>query len=515
VKVAVLGATGFVGRHVVEALASRGHSVKPFGRTRAGGGVATWDPSKTPPPLGALDGCEAIVNLVGIKRETPGQDFEAAHVRTVERLIDAARSHHVRRVVHISVVCARPDPMSGYHDTKWRAERVLLESGLDATVLRPAVIYGRGDDMLTHLTKLVRFMPVFPVVGRGESLMQPVDVRDVADAVARCLATPASVGKIYDVVGPERLALGRIVTSVAEALRLSTWIVPTPRLAMRVAVRLMQLTATPLSTPSQLRMLEEGLVGDPEPARRELGLVTRSFTPSGIRELVDAVPPLFGASLRLIDGPASAAWLSAHASSWKRAAALAAVAVGVEAAASRLPFGIWLDMLAAAGVLVPLAFAWIRLDWRRLMAPGTRPVAVGVGAAVALYVAGALVVRFLSAWPAAAAEIAMLYGWRDQVPRGLAPLLLPLIVLAEDIVWRGGVTLPLAGRFGAWAGSFLAALGFALAHVALGSWVLLAAAFGAGLFWSALAIRTRGLAAPLLSHILWDVTILFVCPYSA
>ena len=128
--------------------------------------AATSRASAVPPS--ALRGCDAVVNLVGIKREDGTQTFEAVHVEATRHLLEAAATPAIRRFVHVSVVCSRPDAASPYHDTKWRAEELVRASGLD--VDDPAsrrVIYGPGDDMVTHLVKMIRFAPVFPVVGRG------------------------------------------------------------------------------------------------------------------------------------------------------------------------------------------------------------------------------------------------------------------------------------------------------------------------------------------------------------
>src|SRR5258707_15330780 len=133
------------------------------------------DLARDPVPTGALRGCDALVNLAGIKREDGSQTFEAVHVEATRRLLAACGEAGVRRFVHVSVVCSRPDPTSPYHDTKWRGETLVQASGLDVTILKPAVVYGAGDDMLTHLVKMIRFAPLFPIVGRGDSLLQAVD----------------------------------------------------------------------------------------------------------------------------------------------------------------------------------------------------------------------------------------------------------------------------------------------------------------------------------------------------
>jgi uncharacterized protein YbjT (DUF2867 family)/membrane protease YdiL (CAAX protease family) len=518
-RIAVAGGTGFVGRHVVEALQGRGHTVLALARgERAlppGAAFVRCDLAREAVPAGALRGCDAVVNLAGIKRAEGAQTFEAVHVEGTRRLLEACRQAGVRRFVHLSVVCSRADTASPYHDTKWRAEELVRSSGLDATVLKPGVIYGPGDDMVTHLVKMIRFAALFPVVGRGRSLLQPVDVRDVAEAVAAALERPQSVGRTYDVVGPERHPLADVVRTVARATSLGLRVVPTPIALQRVAVRAMEaLTPRPLSTPAQLQMLIDGLYGDPEPARRELGLVPRPFTADTVRGLAAAIPPLFGFSLRLVDRRAQGEWLALRAAGAGGALLLVLAAPLLQALLAATIANVWYRMGVGAVVLSAFALTRVTVGWAELWRPSARHLAQGAAAAAVLYAAGAVVVRLLVASPTLAAQMADVYGWKRAVPDALAVPLLLLIVLGEEIVWRGAVTLPLAARLGPWAGVLAGAVAFAAAHLALGMPVLLVAALGAGAFWGALAVKTRSLVPALVSHVLWDLTVLFWLPYS-
>jgi len=190
----------------------------------------------------------------------------------------------VRRLLHISVVVARPDPALPYHDTKWKGEELVRASGLDWTILRPGVIYGLGDDLLAHLSLMLRIAPVFPIVNDGRSPMMPVHAGDVAKGVVGALRHPETAGKTVEIVGPERLVLRDVVRRVAEAMGLPVWIWPTPIGLMKIPVSVMEATMTqPLSTRAQLAMLVEGLAGDPGPARQLLGLETLPFTAERLR----------------------------------------------------------------------------------------------------------------------------------------------------------------------------------------------------------------------------------------
>jgi membrane protease YdiL (CAAX protease family) len=173
---------------------------------------------------------------------------------------------------------------------------------------------------------------------------------------------------------------------------------------------------------------------------------------------------------------------------------------------------VWYRMAVAGLLLSVLAILTSAVDWRALYRPSLRHVATGIAAAVLMYAGGWVVVRTLHS-PAAAAQIAVVYGWRQAVPGGLAVPLLLFIVLAEEVVWRAAVTQPLAARFGAGRGVAFAALAFALAHVPTGIPVLVAAAFVAGAFWSALVVYTRSGIPALVSHVVWDLAVLFWAPY--
>jgi len=308
-KVMVAGGSGFLGKHVVSELISRGHRVVVLSRgTRnpidaEGVTSIVCDVAAGDLPLENMRECNAVVNLIGIKREVASQTFARVHVEATKHLIEAAREAHLERFVHVSVIAARPDPCNGYHDTKWQAEELVRESGLNFTILKPGVIYGPGDDMITHLVKMIRFCPLFPVVGNGESILQPVSGRDVARVVAASLERDVSIGKTYEVVGPERMMLRDVVRTVASGTSLKVCIIPTPIWFQRVSVRLMNaLVRNPLSTPAQLQMLIDGLPGNPEPVATELGVQTDPFQARTVAELQRSIRPLFGFTLRFLRG---------------------------------------------------------------------------------------------------------------------------------------------------------------------------------------------------------------------
>ncbi|MAG57401.1 MAG: hypothetical protein CMJ83_14005 [Planctomycetes bacterium] len=519
-KTLVAGGTGFLGRLTVSALRDAGHEVVVLSRGRRslnGLPHVIGDASAGALPDAAFEEVDAVVNLVGVKAPTREQGFRAAHVDATRNLLDAAERHGVARFVHVSVVASRDDPHNEYHHTKWQAEKLVRGSGRQWTILRPGVIWGPGDDMVTHLVKMVRFAPVFPVVGRGTSLMMPVHGADVAGAVIAALDRPAAVGSSYDLVGPDRLPLREVVRRVNDAVGLRTWILSTPIFVHCIAVWFMErLASQPLATRAQLTMLREGLVGDSGPASEDLGFAPRPFTPSALRALEGWIPSLFGFSLRLVDGRVSRAALEPAARhfgvSWLLVAAAVATLVALEQAVDSP----WWRLLAWDVALIGGSFTLLRLPWKTLLRPHVRPLLQGVASAAVLYGLGWLTWRFLLATaPELAAQREIMLGWTAGLPTATIAILLPIIVAGEEIFWRGTVALPLVGRIGPWPGILAASLLFAGIHVLVGPPLLWIAALGAGAVWTWMAVKTRSLVAPFVSHLLWDLSVMFWWPYAA
>jgi len=265
--VAVTGATGFVGRHVVRLLLARGHSVRVLARresslpdqtaavTLVRGDLADHEALRT-----LMSGAEAVLHLVGIIVERGPATFEAVHVEGTRAVVEAARAARCLRIVHMSAVGVRDEPRATmYQRTKARAEAVVRASGLAAAVLRPAMIVGPENIPIRTLARLHRFFPLVPVFGSGDFPMQPVWVGDVALAFALAAERPHLVGE-FELGGADRVTYADFVRAIGRASGHPRPLVRVPLGLVRAAARLCDALPAlpPPITSDQLQMLVEG-----------------------------------------------------------------------------------------------------------------------------------------------------------------------------------------------------------------------------------------------------------------
>jgi NADH dehydrogenase len=224
-RIFIAGGTGFVGAHLVKALREKGHELRLLVHARSS--RAAGDTDQIEGDITSLEtfeqaasGCDAVINLVGIIREFParGITFERLHVQATANMLAATRKAGIRRYLQMSALGTRPEAVSRYHQTKFRAEELVRSSGLDFTILRPSLIYGPKDAFITMLASQLRLAPIMPVIGSGTYRLQPIHADDVARCFALALEMPETVGQCYDLCGNNRLSYVELLDAVALAL---------------------------------------------------------------------------------------------------------------------------------------------------------------------------------------------------------------------------------------------------------------------------------------------------------
>ncbi len=238
--VTVFGGSGFLGRHVVRALARRGFRVRVATRRpelafhlQPLGGVGQIHAVQAnlrhkDSVLHAVRDAEAIVNLVGLLQEAGPQTFDSIHVAGAEAIGEAAREGGIATLVHLSAIGADPAHASAYARTKAAGEAALRAICPETIVLRPSIVFGPEDRFFNRFAEMARFMPALPLIGGGTTRFQPVFVGDVAEAVARVLDGRASAGTTYELGGPEIATFKKILEFILATIERERRLVPVP-----------------------------------------------------------------------------------------------------------------------------------------------------------------------------------------------------------------------------------------------------------------------------------------------
>jgi NADH dehydrogenase len=260
-----LGGAGFIGTQLVSQLVAAGKTVKVLTRRREHSKALILLPTVQVVEADVHDehqlvrefrGMDAVINLVGILHEsTIGRsdlpsarrgDFQRTHIELPRKVVHACAQTGIRRLLHMSALGAEPTARSGYLRSKGIGEALVREAGmthsddenwylngpkfvhgygLDVTIFRPSVVFGRGDSFLTMFAQLQKFFPVLPLA-KAHARFQPVYVDDVARAFADSLDDHTSFGQTYDLCGPQVYTLQELVRYVGEVTGHQRKIIP-------------------------------------------------------------------------------------------------------------------------------------------------------------------------------------------------------------------------------------------------------------------------------------------------
>ena len=236
-NIAIVGATGFVGSHLVPHLVEAGHRVTAVSRTgrRLAGWTDAVDARAADVTTGngldeALAGADAVVHLVAIPRESKGRRFEEVNVGGTRHVVEAAQRAGIRRFVHLSVLGVVDDPKLRYLQSKARGEQIVRESPLDWVVLRPSLMFGEGDGFFNIVKTTLRYWSpgVVAIPGKGDTRFQPLSADDLAIAVERSLADTDRTGSVYELGGPAWLTYRQIVDEVMRVTGMRRLKLPIP-----------------------------------------------------------------------------------------------------------------------------------------------------------------------------------------------------------------------------------------------------------------------------------------------
>jgi NADH dehydrogenase len=298
--ITIYGGSGFIGRHVVRALAKTGARMRiavrrpelaGFLQPLGGVGQITAVQANVRFPdslLAPAKGADAVINLVGILAPSGKQTFKAVQDEGARHVAEAARAAGAKAFVHMSAIGADANSPSIYARTKAAGEAAAKEVFPGAVILRPSVVFGPEDEFFNRFAALARLSPALPLIGGGKTKFQPVFAGDVAKAVMASLTGRAQAGAVYELGGPEILDLKEVMQRVLAYTMRKRMLVPLPFFLAKLQGAMLQLLPNPPLTLDQVRLLERDNVVS-EAAKRD----GRTLEGLGITEpvAVEAVVP--------------------------------------------------------------------------------------------------------------------------------------------------------------------------------------------------------------------------------
>jgi uncharacterized protein YbjT (DUF2867 family) len=263
--VTVYGGSGFVGRHVVRALARRGYLIRvavrrpdlafhlqPLGRVGQIHAVQA-NLRHAPSVEAAARDAHVLINLVGILFERGRQRFDAVQAQGAELVAKAASANGIP-LVHMSAIGADENSTSLYARSKAAGERLVLAAQPQTVIMRPSIQFGPEDDFFNRFAALARLSPALPLIG-GDTRFQPVFVGDVAAAVAKAVDGELNLGTIYELGGPEVRTFRQLLAYICATIERKRILVPDPFFFAKMQAMVLQYLPKPLLTPDQVELL--------------------------------------------------------------------------------------------------------------------------------------------------------------------------------------------------------------------------------------------------------------------
>jgi uncharacterized protein YbjT (DUF2867 family) len=287
----ITGATGYIGRHLVSRLIERGErprclvrdikraeSILPADKVELVLGATTLSTSLE----AAVRNIETIVHagfVTADHKQVVSNEYEKTNVQGTANLIRAAKAAGVKRIVEISGLGTKPDKPGSYMQGRYLAEKMLVDSGLNWTIIRPSVLFGRDAPFIKGLADLIRTAPVLPLIGGGKTMFQPIYVEDVITVIIKVLEDPARTNShIYTIGGPAYYSFSQVFDILLKAMHKSRVKVyaPTPLVGIGATVMEAVLAKPPL-TSAAMTLFTFDNITDLHSVERDFGFTPLSF----------------------------------------------------------------------------------------------------------------------------------------------------------------------------------------------------------------------------------------------
>ena len=284
--IAIFGAGGFLGKHLMRQLTKLDYRVK----------VATRNPYLKGylKPLGnpgqielfktnifdledvkkVITNCDLVINLVGILYETKTQKFNKIHSEFPYLLGNLCNEFGIKNLVHVSALGIKERHPSEYMQSKFKGEKNIQETFKPSVILRPSLVFGPEDKFFNTFASIAQFSPFLPLIGGGKTKFAPIYVGDVAKAIVKALELNNSGSKIYELGGPENYSFKELMEILLTEIKKKRFLLPIPFSFAKFQSYFLQIMPNPILTPDQVELLKHNnIVSENYPTLKDLGII--------------------------------------------------------------------------------------------------------------------------------------------------------------------------------------------------------------------------------------------------
>ena len=283
--IAIFGAGGFIGKHLIRNLTKLDYRIKiatrsPYlkGYLKPLGNPGQIELFKTnifneEDVKNVLKNCDLVINLVGILYETRKQKFSHVHSQFPYLLSNLCNEMGIKNLVHISALGVKEKHNSIYMQSKLEGEKNIQDTFKPSVILRPSVVFGPEDKFFNTFASLAQFSPALPLVGGGKTKFAPIYVGDVAKAIVKALELNNSEPKIYELGGPENYSFKELMEILLREIKKKRFLIPIPFGFAKFQSYFLQMLPNPLLTPDQVELLKHhNIVSGEHPTLKDLGI---------------------------------------------------------------------------------------------------------------------------------------------------------------------------------------------------------------------------------------------------
>lgn len=296
--ITIFGGSGFIGRHLVHALARRGYRIRAA--------VRRPDLAGHLQPLGmvgqiqaiqanlrnrasieaAVKGADGVVNLVGILAEGGRQTFNAIQAEGARLVAEAAKANGLATMIQMSAIGANAQSAADYARTKARGEEAVRSVLPGATIIRPSIVFGPEDNFFNQFAGMATFSPVLPLIGGGETRFQPVFAGDVAEAMARIIEGAGEGGKTYELGGPDVMSFREILEYILKVTNRRRLLVNLPFRLASFNASILEMLPKPMLTRDQVELLKSDNLVSPSAVAEGRTLEGLGIAPKSVEAIV-------------------------------------------------------------------------------------------------------------------------------------------------------------------------------------------------------------------------------------